>query len=156
LKWDFKFESKPGIQRIGKTLHCFAGRKPPIQPIPAFGPSAGPSNRPTTATYRSRHRVTGKRVPRPASPGPYDDARASSLTFGLWLTPKGKGGRAGRRAHRRGVPRAPRRISSVRVSHHRAALLKPPPSPRREFQPKPPWGKSLPCPPTNPPEEKEK
>jgi hypothetical protein len=61
---------------------------------------------PPTACRRS---VTDQRAPRPASARPRDDASASSPTFSLWLTPKGKGGggSAGREARRRGVPRAP-------------------------------------------------
>jgi hypothetical protein len=137
----FKFEMgiqiriKPGIQRIGKTLHCFAGRKPPIQPIPALGLSAGPTNRPPSRHLPRTPPGRWQVGPAHCVTRPRDDARASSITIGLWLTPKGKGGRASRRARRRGMPRAPRCISSVRVSHRRAALLKPPSSPGRESQP---------------------
>jgi hypothetical protein len=107
FEMEIQIRIKTRIQRIEKTLHCFAGRQPPNQPILALGPSAGPTSRPATATYRARHRVASKRVPRTASPSPHDDARASAPTFGLWLTPKAKGGRAGHRARRRRMPPPP-------------------------------------------------
>jgi hypothetical protein len=74
----------------------------------------------------------------------------------LWLTPKGKGGDAGRKARRRGVPRPPWRILAIRVSRAAPPYLKPPPSPGGRPNPSCLRGETVPLSATNPPEEREK
>jgi hypothetical protein len=69
---------------------------------------------PPTARRRS---VADQWAPRPASARPRDDTSASSPTFRLWLTPKGKGGRGGTgRAVAAAACLAPRRIQAAHVS----------------------------------------
>jgi hypothetical protein len=155
LKWEIQIRIKTRIHRKEETLLCFAGRKPPIQPIPALGPSAGPTSRPPSHHLPRTPPGHWQAGPAHRVTRPHDDARASSLTFGLWLTPKGKGGRASRRARQRGVS-PPRRISSVRVSPAAQPYLSRRRAPGGSPNPSRLGGKSLPCPPTNPPEEKEK
>jgi hypothetical protein len=74
---------------------CFRPIGPPSQPAPRQPPT----------TARPEPLMGGTRCPRQPR---RDDARASSPSFCLWLTPKGKGGGERRPRHRRrGVPCAP-------------------------------------------------